>query len=58
MIKLTYLLFFVLSIFSNITFCQLLDNSKGNALSDRPFFNEDLIRENKIKSLSVACLMS
>ncbi|MEX1190686.1 MAG: hypothetical protein WEA99_01850 [Brumimicrobium sp.] len=31
---------------------QLLDNSEGNAFSDRPFFNEDLIRENKIKSIS------
>lgn len=52
MIKLVSLLFFALSIFHNMAFSQLLDNSEGKALSDRPFFNEDLIRENKIKSIS------
>jgi len=50
--RLFYLLFFVLCISWNTAISQLLDNSQGNALSDRPFFNEDLIRENKIKSIS------
>lgn len=52
MYKLIYLLFLTFCIIGNYTFGQLLDNSQGNALSDRPFFNEDLIRENKIKSIS------
>lgn len=30
---------------------QLLDNSKGNAFSEIPFFNEAFIKTNKIKSL-------
>lgn len=52
MYKLIYLLFLTLCTIGDNTFGQLLDNSQGNALSDRPFFNEDLIRENKIKSIS------
>ena len=52
MYKLIYLLFLTFCTLGNYTFGQLLDNSQGNALSDRPFFNEDLIRENKIKSIS------
>jgi len=30
---------------------QVLDNRSGDAFTDRPFFNEDFIRENKLKSL-------
>jgi hypothetical protein len=52
MIKPIYLLFCAMCILANTTYSQLLDNSQGNALSDRPFFNEDLIRQNKIKSIS------
>ncbi|MDX1652816.1 MAG: hypothetical protein R3277_10015 [Brumimicrobium sp.] len=31
---------------------QLLDNSDGEAFSDRPYFNEDIVRQNKIKEIS------
>ena len=50
MFKSIYLVLFFLGVFNS--YGQLLDNSQGNALSDRPFFNEDLIRKNKIKSIS------
>ncbi|MDG1147365.1 MAG: hypothetical protein P8N52_03565 [Crocinitomicaceae bacterium] len=30
---------------------QVLDNRTGEAFTDRPFFNEDFIKENKLKSL-------
>lgn len=47
-----YFLILFVSTVCSTSHSQLLDNSQGNALSDRPFFNEDLIRENKIKSIS------
>src|SRR5690606_41249173 len=31
---------------------QVLDNSKGNAFTDKPFFNKNFIRNNKIKTIS------
>ncbi|HLV43045.1 MAG TPA: hypothetical protein VKY37_12250 [Brumimicrobium sp.] len=31
---------------------QLLDNSTGNAFTDRPYFNEKIIKKNKIKTIS------
>jgi hypothetical protein len=31
---------------------QMLDNSKGNAFSDEPFFNQKFVRSNKIKKIT------
>lgn len=31
---------------------QVLDNRNGSAFTDKPFFNEDFIRQNKLKQLS------
>lgn len=31
---------------------QVLDNSEGNAFTDKPFFNKEFIRNNKIKSIN------
>lgn len=52
MYRLIFISLFFCCIVYNSGLSQLLDNSKGNALSERPFFNEQLIRENKIKSIS------
>ncbi len=45
-----YLLFFFLS--PNFLFSQMLDNRNGNAFTDKPFFNQEFIRENKIHFLN------
>ncbi|HIP33101.1 MAG TPA: hypothetical protein EYG86_10085 [Crocinitomicaceae bacterium] len=39
-------------LFSFSISAQVLDNQKGNAFTDAPFFNEDFIRKNRIKQLS------
>lgn len=33
------------------TFSQMLDNRNGTAFTDKPFFNQEFIRENKLKTL-------
>ena len=33
------------------TFSQVLDNRNGEAFTDRPFFNEKFIKQNKLKKL-------
>src|SRR5690554_293540 len=35
-----------------ISSAQLLDNSLGNAFTDQPYFNEKIIKKNKIKTIS------
>ena len=37
---------------SHISISQVLDNRKGEAFTDRPFFNEKFIKENNLKSLN------
>lgn len=49
---LKYIILFLGTMISFQIGAQLLDNSDGNAFTDRPFFNERLIRENNIKSIS------
>jgi hypothetical protein len=41
--------FFVLS--AGVSNAQVLDNRNGEAFTDRPFFNESFIKENKLKRL-------
>jgi len=36
---------------SGLSVAQVLDNRNGEAFTDKPFFNEDFIKENKLKSL-------
>ncbi len=38
--------------FSSSAGAQMLDNSKGEAFTDRPYFNEDFVRNNKISKIS------
>jgi hypothetical protein len=47
------LVFFIFGIQFPV-FCQMLDNSKGEAFGDLPFFNQDFIRRNKIKQITGA----
>lgn len=42
---------FLILLFPFLGKSQILDNSKGNAFSEIPFFNEKFIKNNKIKSL-------
>jgi hypothetical protein len=42
----------VLLFLSTFTFAQMLDNQEGNVFTDKPFFNAEFIRLNKIKSLT------
>lgn len=44
--KLFIILFFLLGINS---YCQMLDNTKGEAFGEKPFFNQNFIKKNKIK---------
>jgi hypothetical protein len=46
-----YALFFFL-VLSNVVFGQMLDNRYGTAFTDKPFFNVDFIRENKVHKLN------
>ncbi len=48
--KVKYLLI-ILSFIPLIGKSQMLDNSKGNAFTDVPFFNQEFIKNNKIKIL-------
>ena len=46
--KVLFLLFFLLS----LPICaQVLDNRNGEAFTDKPFFNSDFIRDNKLEEL-------
>ena len=45
-VKLTVLIF---SIFSTVSFGQVLDNRNGEAFTDVPFFNAEFIKTNRIK---------
>jgi len=45
------LLFVFLGFISFNTCAQVLDNRNGDAFTDKPFFNEDFIHQNKVKSL-------
>ena len=47
-LKILVALFFI----SHISISQVLDNRKGEAFTDRPFFNEKFIKENNLKSLN------
>ncbi|MCH2228950.1 MAG: hypothetical protein MK105_01305 [Crocinitomicaceae bacterium] len=39
-------------VFSGIAYAQVLDNRNGEAFTDRPFFNETFVKQNKLKSLN------
>jgi hypothetical protein len=45
------LLISILFVFSN-SFAQLLNNKTGEAFTDRPFFNAQVIKQNKIQTIS------
>lgn len=38
-------------LFTFMTNAQVLDNRKGDAFTDKPFFNETFVKENKLKTL-------
>jgi hypothetical protein len=42
----------ILFFWSFSSHAQMLDNSKGEAFTDRPYFNEDFVRNNKIKAIN------
>lgn len=42
---------FLFLIVNSFSYAQVLDNRNGEAFTDKPFFNEDFIKENKLKSL-------
>ncbi len=48
-LKFLYLLFVGITGVSN---CQILDNKRGDAFTTKPFFNQQFIKNNKIKKLS------
>ena len=37
---------------THAAFAQVLDNREGNAFTDKPFFNEQFVQQNKLKQLS------
>jgi hypothetical protein len=39
-------------VLSNVVFGQMLDNRNGSAFTDKPFFNTDFIRSNKVHKLN------
>ena len=41
----------ILSFIPAFVFGQVLDNRNGEAFTDKPFFNQDFIRDNKVKKL-------
>lgn len=47
-----FLLLVSLCLLSNSSFTQILNNKTGEAFTDRPFFNAQVIKQNKIKSIS------
>lgn len=46
-----YILFFSCCIAQAICFAQVLNNSKGEAFENKPFFNQSFIHNNKIQSI-------
>jgi len=45
--------FIIISVFfQSLAFGQVLDNRNGEAFTDKPFFNQDFIRDNKVKKLN------
>ena len=38
--------------FQSFLTAQMLDNSRGEAFTDQPFFNADFIRNNKIQKIT------
>ncbi|HLU86597.1 MAG TPA: hypothetical protein VKZ44_02505 [Taishania sp.] len=41
----------IILLFTTVGFGQVLDNSKGEAFTNKPFFNQSFIAKNKIKSI-------
>ncbi len=48
---LKYTFLFLVSFLPSFLFSQVLNNTNGEAFSDKPFFNESFILQNKIKSI-------
>lgn len=46
-----FILFFIFLLFGHAN-AQVLDNRTGSAFTDKPFFNADFIRQNKLKKLN------
>lgn len=42
----------ILIFFQSLAYGQVLDNRNGEAFTDKPFFNQDFIRDNKVKKLN------
>ena len=42
----------ILSILVFQSYCQVLDNTRGEAFTDKPFFNQQFIKENKLKQIT------
>lgn len=42
----------VFLVLSGLSYAQVLDNRNGEAFTDRPFFNETFVKQNKLKSLN------
>src|SRR5690554_2609325 len=48
----SFTIVFLLFCNAQISSAQLLDNSSGKAFTDQPYFNEKIIKKNKIKTIS------
>src|SRR5690554_7427835 len=48
----SFTIVFLLFCSAQISSAQLLDNSSGKAFTDQPYFNEKIIKKNKIKTIS------
>ncbi len=46
-----YIIFLLFGLIFSSSFAQMIDNSKGKAFDDRPFFNVKFIKNNKIKKI-------
>ncbi len=51
MLRLKSSLILIILTINTLAFGQVLNNSKGQAFTDKPFFNEEFIRINKIKTI-------
>lgn len=45
------ILFFIFLCYSNWVSAQILDNTNGQTFGDKPFFNEEFIKRNKVKTI-------